>query len=165
MVHRFTLPLVFIALCSVEIGCGGKSGPDQSLVLPAGWTIADHPHGDLHMSRWDLTTSDDVKAQLVSYVVQGAPTETVNQLEGWKKYILGNGQNSLFLLRTWTKGKYRITRFFSFSNDQDFQHGVASIWLTSADRDFAFSIRKTGMKREPLTDLADKAAEEFAKVN
>ena len=162
---RSALPTIFVGLCIAGTSCGGPTGPDQSIVAPAGWTITEHAHGDLHFSRWSLATSDNVTAQLSSFVIQGAPVDTVEKLDAWKNYITGNAQNSLFLARTWTIGKYSITRFFSFSKDTDSEHGVASIWLHSSSRDYALSISKKGMKREALTYLADKAAEDFAKAN
>ncbi len=165
MVLRALLPALLIGLCFTGMSCGGPTGPDQSIVVPAGWTITEHAHGDLHFSQWSLATSDNLTAQLSSFVSQGAPPDTMARLDAWRNYIKGNAQNSLFLTRNWTVGKYSITRFFSFSKESDTDHGVASIYLTSPDRDIAISVSKKGMRREALTDLADKSAEDFAKVN
>jgi hypothetical protein len=152
-------------LCLGTHGCGKPAGPDQTLAVPTGFTIADHPNGDLHFSRWILERSDNTKIELTSFVSAGAPKETLDKLDNWKKYMEESVQYGQFMTRYWTIGNYHATRYFAFANPNDTNHGSSSVWMSNGTRDFAITISNVGMTRVPLMELSDKIVEELAKIN
>ena len=165
MVRNYFLLVGLLVICSFGVGCGKPAGPDQTINVPAGWTIDDDPAGDLHFSRWVLQSQNSTKAELTSFVTKGASDETLKKLDVWKEYMSESMQYAPFVSRGWTASKYNVARFFAYRTPNDTNHGTVSIWLIGKDREFAITISNTNMTREPLTALADKFAEDLARAN
>ena len=165
MIRNYFSLFCLLTACYCGIGCGKPAGPDQTINVPAGWTIDDDPAGDLHFSRWLLQSQNSTKAELTSFVTKGASDETLKKLDVWKEYMSESMQYAPFVSRGWTASKYNVARFFAYRHPNDTDHGTVSIWLIGKDREFAITISNINMTREPLTALADKFAEDLAKSN
>jgi hypothetical protein len=161
--------LVILGIASIGIfasGCGSKpTGPDQTLVVPAGWTIEDHPPGDLHYSRWVLRSPESTLVEITSFVSAGAPEETLKKMGVWREYMEESTKYAQFVTRGWTAGKYNAVRFFAYASPNDTNHGTVSVWLINEKREFALAISNPSMTRVPLMKLADQFAEDLAKAN
>lgn len=165
MVRKLLHLSCLFAFGVLTISCGKPAGPDQTLVAPAGWTIIDHPFGDLHYSKWFLLNGDSTKMELTSFVAPGAPEETLKKMEVWKGYMEESVQYGQYVSKSWRSGKYEVVRYFAFAHPNDTDHGTVNLWLVNQDREFAITISNPRMTRVPLTALADKAADDFAKAN
>jgi hypothetical protein len=165
MVRKYFSLIGLVIFSTFGAGCGKPAGPDQTLNVPAGWTVDDHPHGDLYYSKWILQKEDSTKAEMTSFVAKGAPEETLKKMEVWKEYMGESMQYASFVSRGWMTGKYNAVRFFAYRHPNDTNHGTVSLWLIGKEREFAITISNPNMTREPLTALADKFADDLAKAN
>jgi hypothetical protein len=159
-------PLIgLLVIGSALQGCGGPAGPDQTITLPAGWIMEDDPAGDLHYSSWIINDQNSTKVEITSFVAEGAPEEILKKMEVWKEYMGESTQNAQFVTRARTLGHYNSVRFFAFRHPNDTNNGTVSLWLIGKKREFAMTLSSKNLKRVALTDLADKFAEDFSKVN
>lgn len=165
MIRKHILITFALSATLANFGCGKPAGPDQKLNIPPDWEVEEHPAGDLHFSQWSLRKSDDTKLNLFSFVLEGASEETMKKFDGWRGYIAESMKDGQVLARTWRAGKYDLNRNFAFAEARDKTHGTSIILMMSPNRAIVCTFSNKSLTREPLTDLADKAAEDFAKAN
>jgi len=165
MVRKLILLSGILSVGMLLTACSKKpTGPDQTLVTPAGWTISEHEPGDLHYSKWTLE-SGETKMIVNSFVAPGAPEETLKKMEAWKQYMEESVQYGQFMSRSWPAGKFQVIRYYAYMNPNEKNHGTTNLWLINPDRELAVTISNPNMTREPMIALADQVANELAKAN
>ena len=158
--------LMGITVAVTLTACGSKtSGPDQTLVLPSSdWKITDHEPGDASFARW-VVESNGTSIELFSISPTTASKDSITRLDNFRTYLLTAGQSVPVLSRYWSDGDVKYNRQYAPTELTDVEHGSVSILGETPMHAFTFIVTNPKMKKDELTDLAEKTAIAFVKAN